>query len=1079
MPALREGLLFGENVAVPEAGRLTYVMDFDNRMGPGMAGASRDLDRFAGAAAGGAGRLTAAFGQMAGAAGLFQVVVASLKSGVEAERSLANLAHSVELAGGTIEAYGPRIRETVSRLFDASAYDDEEIQDALAQLVTMTGSVEAGLSALPVVIDAAAKSGQGLREMAQGIGVAAEGSTRSLRQFGISLTEAETKQFQAASEGERLAWVLDQLAAKTGGAAAAQLDTWAGKWKVASRNLQEFGEQIGTSTLKELDALQEKLQQIGDVFGYIVTGKLPAWADPVQLRALREAATLEGVGGPYWERGEVRGEPVGLPDAPDKKKKTAEWKSDVDQLNAAILELMKNFKIVEANRGSWDGAITAYTEPLVRLGDEAVRTGQKTSREFARMVEAARELQLSLLPELPVSGIDPFGSLSQTTTAQRIAREFEERRKANYEDEKRLIADLLDLRLDADEVRRQREEQWWREVARDSVDQFEREWQGIRGTISDVFAAGLTGGTEGLLSVLQNILAQGAQGFGDFIAQQLTQLFGGPPRREDFTAGPLGEAQYQRAVQQAGGGAGAWGQVFGQGLSGAMGLAGAVTNPNRQDDFGTVLSGTLGGAALGGAVGTGVGLLSGVAAGAIAGSAFPVIGTIIGAAVGLIAGALSAALTSVSDDYRYGRPSISGGQFRITGTQNIPARELDELIQRGQEALESAYNGYAKILISVREFIPEFTGTFLDEMDHEFRRGLDSGGFIGREASAHFMQHLNRLFEEGVPEEVAKMFEPYFEQVFDRLGYSAARFSELWGYLGDIDPSKAMELLQILVTAGRGLREGYQFLTTPTGFGGVNVADPNATHRGYLSGRLNQTFGQGLEELEGRIRDTADSLDLLVGEDQIRAAGDLNNLLEERNRIVSQFLESVIRGIVETNLGAGAAQREIGMRRRAGDPQGQIDFLTEYYEQLQRELATATTPDEVRRIRDELFNVIMQIMGIGETMGPEAAAAFYDWAEEAVEATRVHVVARLEAMGAEIDDANADLAAAIRAPIDRFFEVGTAAAGVRRDLDDLGAGAREATRAINAMTEAADEFVGAAGAMGSTAFVAKTRAGRA
>ncbi|HEX8693404.1 MAG TPA: hypothetical protein VF746_13350 [Longimicrobium sp.] len=159
---------------------------------------------------------------------------------LEAERLGKMLGNAVEGVGQNFARLEPHIDGVVSQLDRMSAFDDEQITEALTRIIEVTGNTETGLRLIGLAVDIAARRGDDLAQTGEKLARAWNGQTRPLREYGVTTKDVN----QAFTE----------LRANFAGAAEAELQTTPGR-------IKEFGNIV--SDLKE--ALAEVVATSPDV----------------------------------------------------------------------------------------------------------------------------------------------------------------------------------------------------------------------------------------------------------------------------------------------------------------------------------------------------------------------------------------------------------------------------------------------------------------------------------------------------------------------------------------------------------------------------------------------------------------------------------------------------------------------------------------------------------------------------------------------------------------------------------------------------------------------------------------------
>lgn len=140
------------------------------------------------------------------------------------------------------------VENTIDQLQQLTAVSDDELRPALAQLVRQTADVTKATELLELAINVSIGSGKSLSTVSRALGRAYDGQTTALRRLdaGISAAAIASKDFNV---------IQAELEDKFGGAAAADLDTYAGKMRALSVASDEAREAIGLGVVKGIEAL--------------------------------------------------------------------------------------------------------------------------------------------------------------------------------------------------------------------------------------------------------------------------------------------------------------------------------------------------------------------------------------------------------------------------------------------------------------------------------------------------------------------------------------------------------------------------------------------------------------------------------------------------------------------------------------------------------------------------------------------------------------------------------------------------------------------------------------------------------
>lgn len=216
----------------------------------------------------GAGGKFAGFGSVVSgvlAAGAVQQFGGILKDGAqgaaEDTASLLRLQQAVKNTGSSYDDYGGAVDEAIKR-GQSLAFTDGETSDALAKLISLTGSTEEGMNRLTVAQDLARGAGISLDQAALLLGKTSDENTAALGRMGIQLDKNATAQD-----------VLNTVDAKFGGQAGVYAASDAGKFAIAQQNIGEMAETLGTALIPAISlaalVMTTLLQAVTPLIQYI------------------------------------------------------------------------------------------------------------------------------------------------------------------------------------------------------------------------------------------------------------------------------------------------------------------------------------------------------------------------------------------------------------------------------------------------------------------------------------------------------------------------------------------------------------------------------------------------------------------------------------------------------------------------------------------------------------------------------------------------------------------------------------------------------------------------------------------
>lgn len=432
-----------------------------------------------------------------------------------------------------------------------------------------------------------------------------------------------------------------------------------------------------------------------------------------------------------------------------------------------------------------------------------------------------------------------------------------------------------------------------------------------------------------------------------------------------------------------------------------------VNNP-RQNPIGTVVGTTLTGLSAGAAIG------SYVSAGSLGG--------IIGAIVGLIIGGLMLALApAVGKDYPYAKFGFdTKGRAQFDPTQNISKNELRDALQRMQTARDTLWNGYVDILA---ELPVGPLNNVLDKIARDLQPiiGKDIGGDVGHAASKDFWTDFNNWVAQGLPKEMAERFFAPLESGFVALGVSATRFQQVWEMLQNADPKELIQSLKDWAIGLREINDAVKEFRTPAVFpkevAGETLLD-QARRRRY------QSFSSQLQEGDRDIVKFGEHVQNMVGPAQLTGIRQFGDMLADRMNRVREIMGQIASTIDSVRASYQASIRGLVLEgmTKGGKPDvdAQVQYLKNYADTLFAQIRTATTPEQITSLSNELQNTILQIRQLGGSVSADAAEAYRKWAITNLQNAQDLVTARLTELAQEIQAQNQAFLDAIQGFIDAF-----------------------------------------------------------
>ena len=199
----------------------------------------------------------------------FQFGADAVKAAIEDEKAQALLADQLRKTVGANNALIASTESYIETLMLATNIGDDQLRPALASLVRVTGDLTKAQNILGVAVDLSIASQKDLGSVTAALGKAAMGQTTALGRLGLGLS-------QTTLAGGDFNAILREITAKTGGAAAAAMDTTAGKVQNLGVRFDELKEQLGTELLPVVETVADRLLGIADAVqagDYVKAGK--------------------------------------------------------------------------------------------------------------------------------------------------------------------------------------------------------------------------------------------------------------------------------------------------------------------------------------------------------------------------------------------------------------------------------------------------------------------------------------------------------------------------------------------------------------------------------------------------------------------------------------------------------------------------------------------------------------------------------------------------------------------------------------------------------------------------------------
>jgi len=169
----------------------------------------------------------------------------SIRAAAEQEAIFRRLAASMGNVGVAYNQVAGDLQSLFAELQRTTVYGDTDSAQALQRLIAVTQDYDASLKLLAPTLDMAAANTMDVAMAGEVVGRAIAGNIGSLSRFGVVLDAATKELLQNADAAGRAAIMARVLRERFGGAAAAELDTYAGRTKKLANYYSDLRETIG------------------------------------------------------------------------------------------------------------------------------------------------------------------------------------------------------------------------------------------------------------------------------------------------------------------------------------------------------------------------------------------------------------------------------------------------------------------------------------------------------------------------------------------------------------------------------------------------------------------------------------------------------------------------------------------------------------------------------------------------------------------------------------------------------------------------------------------------------------------
>ena len=226
---------------VDNKGAITQINKVDKGLG-GVDGAAKK----AGKGMTGLSTALKAAGAAFAAMGIARFLKGATEAAAEQQRTFTTLAVSMKNVGVSYNEVGKELQGTLAALQATTRYGDTDTAKMLNRLITLTGDYSISIKMLRPIMDMAVSRNEDWKTVSDAIGKAIAGNISTLSRYGIILDEATKKMLQNATTTERADYFYGLLNERFGGAAQADVQTYAGQMEKLGNYWGDFVETVGS-----------------------------------------------------------------------------------------------------------------------------------------------------------------------------------------------------------------------------------------------------------------------------------------------------------------------------------------------------------------------------------------------------------------------------------------------------------------------------------------------------------------------------------------------------------------------------------------------------------------------------------------------------------------------------------------------------------------------------------------------------------------------------------------------------------------------------------------------------------------
>jgi len=218
----------------------------------------------------------------AGAAiyGAIKTFDAYISAAAEAEQIESRMAFQLEQVGYKFKEIKPYVDEFADSILKTTRFSDEMARQGLGQMMQYTVDVEQAMQGLRLAMDMSTQSGQDLGSTTRLVGMAMNGNAEILGRWIPELRDLDSKLGASATNSEKAAYAIKVLNEKFGGAAQADLKTYAGQVANLKNEYDELKESSGRALMPVAKFFVEAGKNLLEFYSLLKEGpKIPSYAE--------------------------------------------------------------------------------------------------------------------------------------------------------------------------------------------------------------------------------------------------------------------------------------------------------------------------------------------------------------------------------------------------------------------------------------------------------------------------------------------------------------------------------------------------------------------------------------------------------------------------------------------------------------------------------------------------------------------------------------------------------------------------------------------------------------------------------